>query len=292
MTSEEFLKEVLSSPLCPDNFEEIYKEFQKYQKVTMDTLIEFHRVCEKSNIEYELAYGSLLGAIRDNGQIPWDYDIDVFVAFKDKERLIETLKKELDDKYYFYCPEVDQKCRHVIMRLAPKGYRSEALHVDVFYYVGTPNSVEERKLHIEQIKRIAHTRYCKLVNCKEEAGGNVKKYIRLMLDKMKYSMKKTEDLKNEYEKLCQMYPIDESDYLVSADVFADWYEFPRSLFEETELFHTVDGTFRIPKQYAELLTLVYKDYMSIPDLDTRIQEVMTHFNYLKFMENVYSKPLK
>ena len=286
MTSEEFLKEVLSSPLCPDNFEEIYKEFQKYQKVTMDTLIEFHRVCEKSNIEYELAYGSLLGAIRDNGQIPWDYDIDVFVAYKDKERLIETLKKELDDKYYFYCPEVDQKCRHVIMRLAPKGYRSEALHVDVFYYVGTPNSVEERKLHIEQIKRIAHTRYCKLVNCKEEAGGNVKKYIRLMLDKMKYSMKKTEDLKNEYEKLCQMYPIDESDYLVSADVFADWYEFPRSLFEETELFHTVDGTFRIPKQYAELLTLVYKDYMSIPDLDTRIQEVMTHFNYLKFMENV------
>lgn len=285
MTSEEFLKEVLSSPLCPDNFEEIYKEFRKYQKNTMDTLIEFHRVCEKSNIEYELAYGSLLGAIRDNGQIPWDYDIDVFVAFKDKERLIETLKKELDDKYYFYCPEVNQKCRHVIMRLAPKGYRSEALHVDVFYYVGTPNSVEERKLHIEQIKRTAHTRYCKLVNCKEEAGGNVKKYIRLMLDKMKYSMKKIEDLKNEYEKLCQMYPIDKSDYLVSADVFADWYEFPRILFEETELFHTVDGTFRIPKQYAELLTLVYKDYMNIPDLDTRIREVMTHFNYLKFMEN-------
>lgn len=285
MTSEEFLKEVLSSPLCPDNFEEIYKEFRKYQKITMDTLIEFHRVCEKSNIEYELAYGSLLGAIRDNGQIPWDYDIDVFVAFKDKERLIETLKKELDDKYYFYCPEVNQKCRHVIMRLAPKGYRSEALHVDVFYYVGTPNSVEERKLHIEQIKRTAHTRYCKLVNCKEEAGGNVKKYIRLMLDKMKYSMKKIEDLKNEYEKLCQMYPIDKSDYLVSADVFADWYEFPRILFEETELFHTVDGTFRIPKQYAELLTLVYKDYMNIPDLDTRIREVMTHFNCLKFMEN-------
>lgn len=285
MTSEEFLKEVLSSPLCPDNFEEIYKEFRKYQKITMDTLIEFHRVCEKSNIEYELAYGSLLGAIRDNGQIPWDYDIDVFVAFKDKERLIETLKKELDDKYYFYCPEVNQKCRHVIMRLAPKGYRSEALHVDVFYYVGTPNSVEERKLHIEQIKRTAHTRYCKLVNCKEEAGGNVKKYIRLMLDKMKYSMKKIEDLKNEYEKLCQMYPIDKSDYLVSADVFADWYEFPRILFEETELFHTVDGTFRIPKQYAELLTLVYKDYMNIPDLDTRIREVMTHFNHLKFMEN-------
>lgn len=286
MTSEEFLKEVLSSPQCPDNFEKIYKEFQKYQKITMDTLIEFHRVCEKSNIEYELAYGSLLGAIRDNGQIPWDYDIDVFVAFKDKERLIDTLKKELDDKYYFYCPEVNQKCRHVIMRLAPKGYRSEALHVDVFYYVGTPNSVEERKLHIEQIKRTAQIRYCKLVNCKEEAGGNVKKYIRLMLDKMKYSMKKTENLKNEYEKLCQMYPIDESDYLVSADVFADWYEFPRSLFEETELFHTVDGTFRIPKQYTELLTLVYKDYMNIPDLDTRIHEVMTHYNYLKFMGKV------
>lgn len=64
-----------------------------------------------------------------------------------------------------------QTCHYEV---GAKGYRSEALHVDVFYYVGTPNSVEERKLHIEQIKRTAHTRYCKLVNCKEEAGGNVK----------------------------------------------------------------------------------------------------------------------
>lgn len=41
MTSEEFLKEVLSSPLCPDNFEEIYKEFRKYQKLPWTHLLNF-----------------------------------------------------------------------------------------------------------------------------------------------------------------------------------------------------------------------------------------------------------
>ena len=124
MNSQEFLKEVLNSEICPSNFEIIYKSFLKYQKAAIDTLNEFHRVCEENKIQYQLAYGSLLGAIRDNGQIPWDYDVDVFVPFEEKDRLITSLKRDLDDKYYFYCPEVDSKCRHFVMRLAPKKYRT------------------------------------------------------------------------------------------------------------------------------------------------------------------------
>ena len=52
MTSHEFLQEVLKSDFCPDNFERVYFEFQQYQQAAIDTLNEFHRVCEKNGIHY------------------------------------------------------------------------------------------------------------------------------------------------------------------------------------------------------------------------------------------------
>ena len=122
MKNQEFLEEVLQSNMCPKNFAEIYKEFEHYQSLAIETLREFHRICEKNAITYQLADGSLLGAIRDGGQIPWDYDVDVFVPYEEKDKLIESLRQELSDKYYFYCPEVNKKCRHFMMRVTPKGY--------------------------------------------------------------------------------------------------------------------------------------------------------------------------
>ena len=77
MDSNQFYDEVVNSSLCPKDFDTIYREFRQFQEDTLETLREFHRVCEKNNVSYQLAFGSLLGAIRDNGQIPWDYDIDV-----------------------------------------------------------------------------------------------------------------------------------------------------------------------------------------------------------------------
>ena len=171
MNKDDFEKEVLSSDICPKNFRDIYKEFVSYQKLAMNTLNEFHRVCEKNGVPYQLAYGSLLGAIRDNGQIPWDYDTDVFVPFEEKEHLINALKSDLDSNYYFYCPENNEKCRHVIMRLAPNGYRTEVLHVDVFYLVGSPGSAIEREKYVTSIKRLADSRYEKLVSISDGGLG-------------------------------------------------------------------------------------------------------------------------
>ena len=70
MNHAEFLEEVKSSPLCPENFEAIYADFQGFQKAALNTLKEVHRVCENNAIAYQVAYGSLLGLIRDGGQIP------------------------------------------------------------------------------------------------------------------------------------------------------------------------------------------------------------------------------
>ena len=275
MSSEEFLEEVLSSQNAPNEFESVYREFQKYQEFTASTLMEFLKVCELCSIPYELAYGSLLGVERDRGQVPWDYDIDIFVPFHAKQKLIEALKKNLNHAFYFYCPEVDVNCRHVFMRLAPVGFRTEAIHVDVFYYVGTPEEPGKRTAFVSQIKELSEKRYGKLVNIREESLGQPRRYFSLLKNRKLPSLfTNVQRSWEEYERLCNFYPIDSSSNCVTADPFADWYVFPTSFLQDTEYVDSEFGEVRVPVARCKLLEMIYGDYMSLPSLEQRIGEVL------------------
>lgn len=62
---------------------------EEIQQVSLDILKEFHAFCVSNNIRYSLAYGTLIGAIRHKGFIPWDDDVDVMMGRKDFERFFE-----------------------------------------------------------------------------------------------------------------------------------------------------------------------------------------------------------
>lgn len=275
MNSVEFLNEVKASSICPDNFEKIYAEFQVFQKAALDTLNEVHRVCEKNSIPYQLQYGSLLGFVRDGGQIPWDYDIDIVVPYEQKENLIAALKKDLDPGFYFYCPETDRKCRHMIMRVAPAEYNTAALHVDIFFFIGTPEDKEERVRYAQRIKELSDIRFNKLVKIKEIALGDVikalKAFIRLKLPTLFTSVP---SIQKEYDTLCSAYSSSEATYCISADTFSTWREVPSALLWETKLAQCDYGTVRIPVYYEKLLELFYGDYKAVPPLESRINEVL------------------
>lgn len=292
MKAEQFLEEVLTSSHCPEGFDAIYPEFQKYQKAALDTLNEVHRVCELNGINYQLAFGSLLGAIRDGGQIPWDYDIDVFVPYSEKMLLVEALKKDLDERFYFYCPEVDKRCRHLIMRVAPKEYCTEALHVDVFYYVGVPSDPQEREAVVDLIQKTARVKFAKRVKTREEAAGSFRNYLYLWKQKVKHSFTNLKKLQKEYDQVCQKYPISDVDYVVSADWFAGKYLFPKELFMNSELITIETGTFRISSDYKKMLTILYKDYEKVPALESRIKEVQDNYKRLRFFDKIQAKKAK
>lgn len=288
MNAELFEKEIrkIDAQKLPPNFEVMYDKLKTYQKLAMNTLCEFHRICINNDIDYQLAYGSLLGAVRDGGQIPWDYDVDVFIPYCQKDKLIAALKKDLASEYYFYCPEVSNNCRHVIMRLTPRGYRSEVLHVDVFYYIGTPNDESSRKEFIKRVKKISRARYYKLVSPKEESAGNKNKYIVLMLNKILNMGRTIKTLDEQYDKLCRMYPIEDSDYWIEADINADWCEFPAGYLRSTTFINTQNGEFKIPVYYDELLELLYGNYTKAPDVVKCIDEIQYHYNrFISFEKN-------
>lgn len=71
------------------------------QNVELDLLIKFQQICEKYNLKYYASSGTLLGAVRHKGFIPWDDDIDVFLMWKDYQKLLEVAPKECTYPYFF-----------------------------------------------------------------------------------------------------------------------------------------------------------------------------------------------
>ncbi len=79
----------------------LYKqeELLKLKKAELDILSEIDKICKKHEIQYFVAYGTLLGAVRHGGFIPWDDDIDIGMLREDYERFLTIAKNELPPKY-------------------------------------------------------------------------------------------------------------------------------------------------------------------------------------------------
>jgi lipopolysaccharide cholinephosphotransferase len=98
------------------------EDVRKMQLMQLDILKEFDRICRKYGIKYTLCGGSMLGAVRHKGFIPWDDDIDVTVLREDYNKFSELCKTELDpDKYFYQSMETDSNYHLMYNRILLKG---------------------------------------------------------------------------------------------------------------------------------------------------------------------------
>lgn len=86
---------------------EIDPRLRKLQMAELEILNEFVRICEKHDLTYYLVGGTLLGAVRHQGFIPWDDDIDVAMPRADYDRLAEVCGEDLGAEYFYQSPETD-----------------------------------------------------------------------------------------------------------------------------------------------------------------------------------------
>lgn len=89
--------------------------------VQTDILREIDRICNKHDLRYYLAYGTLIGAVRHKGFIPWDDDIDIMMPYEDMLKFAEICKTELGEKYFYQSPETEKEYRLTINRVRRNG---------------------------------------------------------------------------------------------------------------------------------------------------------------------------
>lgn len=85
--------------------------------VLLDLLAEFDRVCKKHNIQYMASGGTMLGAVRHHGIIPWDDDVDLMMRRKDYDRLCDIASEEFKHPYFFQTYKTDKAYNRAYAKL-------------------------------------------------------------------------------------------------------------------------------------------------------------------------------
>jgi hypothetical protein len=98
-----------------------------------EILREVGRTLRKEGINFFIAYGTLLGAVRHHGMIPWDTDVDIMIDDVDIERAFTLLKQTLGKRFHIYYGRVH--CRTVGRVIRVDYSYVNTLHVDIFSYV-------------------------------------------------------------------------------------------------------------------------------------------------------------
>lgn len=89
--------------------------------VHIEMLNDFKAVCAKYDLPYFALFGTAIGAVRHNGFIPWDDDIDVGMLRTDFEKFLQIADKELGDKYFIMSPRTDKHCTSSVVKVMKRG---------------------------------------------------------------------------------------------------------------------------------------------------------------------------
>ena len=134
----------------------------------MDLYLVFVEICKKYGLQYFVMYGSLLGAVRHDGFIPWDDDIDVGMPRKDYDTFIKVAPKELSEPYALQCPYTYPNCyisnitlRNCMGTFTPKVFKmldyNKGIPLDIFpiEYCDPATAVRDRDQIYYHIMRCA-----------------------------------------------------------------------------------------------------------------------------------------
>lgn len=180
--------------LNQDNQNKYNKELtlEEIRKIQLDALIYIRNICNEHDIDYYLMSGTLLGAVKYKGYIPWDDDVDIALKRKDYLKLIKVLENDSNSKYKilsiyntrdYYYPFAKLVCKETKLYEKAKEIKDLGVYIDIFPLDYYNEDYEEYINKIKIIKRIVINRY-KAQNKKEKSKNLIEieeknKYQRL-----------------------------------------------------------------------------------------------------------------
>lgn len=262
------------------------------QRISFNILKKIAEICEEKNLRYYLIYGTLIGAIRHNGYIPWDDDIDIMMPRPDYDKLLLYLRGNIE-KYpnlKVFNHELCSEYPYMITRISDDRYEIEMLNekkygmgvfIDIYPYDGLGDTKEEALKYGLKGDRLysfcyQSTRKKYLVETTSACLRKITKFPVFVLSRLIGK----DYFQNKLEKLARVREYDSSKY-IGCVVWLSGGEkdiFPREWFDDFLMMPFEDCKFRVPKEYDKILKHIYGDYMKLPPEKERVG----HHNYKVF----------
>lgn len=273
---------------------------ERYKQILLNTFKAFDKLCSENNIQYIGAYGTVLGAVRHKGIIPWDDDIDVYMTRDNYDRFLRLKEKTNSTKYKI----VDIHDKGYYTPFA-KFYDSDTtlweiksipfvigVFIDIFPLDHTGENIQQTKRQKNNLSKWFWRYMFALRN--DTINDIIQQFIKGNFYEFRVSLKFyiyhhllfapfRQILQNKYLKLIEHTKLNSGKdyiYYTSVDRFGKAI-FKKEWIEDSITVPFEDTTIRIPKNFDEYLTFLYGDYMRPPAPSKRESH---HFHYFVDLE--------
>lgn len=252
----------------------------------LDSIHEVERICEKHSLRVFLDYGTLLGAIRHGGYIPWDDDIDLCMPVSDYNKFLEIAEGELDKRFFMQTEKTDPPYSLPFIKIRTNGttdlyipWKNKKIHQGLSLDIFTVFPLANNKL-------LRFIQYKAAMIYKLTYKGRV-----FNSNKGIYYLQKFLCLAPKFWRAVS-YPLFAKYSEEKATHFSHLIEEPKGLFKKEDLFPLVplkfeDKEYPAPQNYHAFMTSVYGDYMTPPPEEERTG----HEGFIVDLERSYEEYL-
>ena len=254
------------------------------KQVMLNILKEFASFCDRNNLSYYLDAGTLIGAVRHKGYIPWDDDIDVNMPQKDYDRFIELTKKSNgylsdhllveypEDTVYTFLKISDE--RTILVEFPDTNPMEVGVYMDIFPKYGVKDKSWKSKLLCKISEKLALLHWFNKysVNAWQRPGNSsIKKIIAKIAKAITWNDAWATKLQNKMmHRYAKNHPLEECSYVTTL-TYGEFHKMaPKECFDGYQMLDFEGCQFKGPKDYDTYLHCLYKgDYMQLPPEDKR-----------------------